>query len=241
VSTTATLPSASTHGRPTTRSGLQVSEVALGSHVDAPLHFEGPDSEARSLEDFDVDDFRLEALQVDVTGASARERIGTDDLHRETPDLSPEIEMLVVHTGWDRKWGEETYFDHPCLRESLAELCVDDGFVLGVDFLSPDETGTAGEAFADPGFPAHERLLSKELLIFENLTGLGAFREQCYEFHGYPITLRATKGPLASTPPRSGVRGHLTARTHRTAPYSGTRLRSGTPTSDGCLCVRRGR
>lgn len=36
------------------------------------MHFEGTDSDARLLEAFNIEGFRLEGLQVDTTGAGAR-------------------------------------------------------------------------------------------------------------------------------------------------------------------------
>lgn len=62
--------------------------------------------------------------------------------------------------------------------------------------LSPDGTETADEGPAEPGFPAHERFLSRGLLIFENLTGLGAFSDRRNEFHGYPIPLASDERPV---------------------------------------------
>ncbi len=51
---------------------------------------------------------------------------------------------VLVHTGWDRHWGTDRYFDgHPHLTGDLAKWLVDAGAALvGIDSLNIDGTET---------------------------------------------------------------------------------------------------
>lgn len=178
---------------------FQVSQVYLGSHagthVDAPTHAVDVTSEdapdPATLEDFEVEDFRLQARQIDVTGRGERAPVTVEDV----PDgvlQDDEIEMVVFHSGWAEKWGEDGYFDHPYLDARLADVLAEAGLAVGVDFLSPDETPTGDR---EPAFPAHEALLGQGLPIYENLAGLDSFPETRFEFHGYPIPLASERNP----------------------------------------------
>jgi len=176
--------------------GFQVSRVTLGTHagthVDAPLHFV---ESGRGLEEFSLQEFHFEALQVDVTGVGPRTAIEFGDLPGRARDPPDEVGLLVIRAGWGERWGRADYFDHPYLHPSLVDHCVTEGLAVGVDFPSPDETATREHDREFDRYPAHERLLGNGLLIFENLAGLDAFPERRYEFRAYPLLLTSEERP----------------------------------------------
>ncbi|GGN09440.1 cyclase family protein [Halarchaeum nitratireducens] len=171
--------------------GYHVCSLALGTHagthVDAPRHV---DAAGPTLGDVPLDEFRLDARLAPVD-AGAREAIGPDRL----PDPD-DADVLVVRTGWDAEWGTERYFDHPYLTAAAATWCVENNYHLAVDFLSPDPTPTANASPSDPsGFPAHERLLGADRLVFENLTGLDGLPDR-FALRAYPLKIDADGAPV---------------------------------------------
>jgi len=76
---------------------------------------------------------------------------------------------VLVHTGWDRHWRTDHYFEgHPFLTEAAATYLRDRGAALvGIDSLNIDDT-------ADPRRPVHTVLLAAGIPIVEHLTNLAA-------------------------------------------------------------------
>ena len=148
--------------------GYRVSEIRCGTHsgthVDAPSHI-GLEA---SLDSFDLERFVFDARVVDCTDYGSREPIGTEAL----PD-DDAGDMIVFRTGWDDHWGSARYLDHPYLGAGVVDRCVEAGWSVGLDTLNPDPTPGENAASEEPdGFPAHSELLSRGLVILENLTNL---------------------------------------------------------------------
>ena len=156
--------------------GYRVSELSCGSHtgthVDAPAHTE---ADGATLNDYPLSAFVRDAVVVDCRDLDGREPI--------PPERVPErdADCAVFRTGWDRHWGDDRYRDHPYLSVAAAERCVEQEYAVGIDVLSPDPTppvaGTFHHGDRDP-FGAHHTLLGAGLLVFENLTNLGAAPER---------------------------------------------------------------
>jgi kynurenine formamidase len=175
--------------------GYRVSELVCGTHagthVDAPSHTE---PEGASLGAFPVERFRFDAVRADVTGRDPRSRIGPAAL----PDaaVAADADLLVVHTGWDDRWGTDAYLDHPFLAPAAAEWCVENGLDVAVDAASPDPTPTPRAAPDEPGgFPAHRALLGAGRLVLENLRGLAAVPDR-FTLHAYPLAVDADGAPV---------------------------------------------
>lgn len=169
--------------------GYRVQALACGSHagthVDAPSHIE---ADGPMLDSFPVERFALDAVLADCTGRAPREPIGPEALPATDADI------VIVRTGWSDHWGDPTYRDHPYLTPAAGAFCVDQGYDLAVDTLNPDPTPTDRADPAEPsGFPVHHELLSNELLIFENLTGLSALPDR-FEFLAFPVKLAEGDG-----------------------------------------------
>jgi len=156
-----------------------------GTHVDAPSHTE-PDGV--DIDAYDVERFVLDAVTVDLRHRDPRSRIGESVLPTE------EADVVVLHTGWDRYWGEPQYFDHPFLTPEAADHCVEQGYDVAVDALNVDPTPTDNATDDEPeGFPAHHALLGADRLIFENLTGLSDVPRR-FELVALPIRLGNADG-----------------------------------------------
>lgn len=153
--------------------GFNVLHVRMGSqtgtHVDAPYHFL---VDGARIDELDLALFCGAAVVVDLRGTTARQAIGWDSLQPYADALAPG-RLLVLHTGWDRYWGTDTYFDHPYLDAEAAARVVAAGVrTVALDTLSLDETVLEGPQPA--GFAAHHAVLGAGGVIAENLTNIAA-------------------------------------------------------------------
>jgi kynurenine formamidase len=86
-----------------------------------------------------------------------------------------------VHSGWDRHWNTENYFEgHPFLTAQAALYLRDCGVKLvGIDSFNIDDT-------ADKSRPVHTILLGAEILIVEHLCNLDAVPDGGFVFSATP-------------------------------------------------------
>ena len=92
---------------------------------------------------------------------------------------------VLVHTGWDRYWRTDAYFEHhPFLTGRLAEWLADAGATLvGIDSHNIDSTDT-GER------PVHTTLLGRDIPIVEHMTGLSAVPDRGARFFAVPVKVK---------------------------------------------------
>ncbi len=148
-----------------------------GTYLDSPFH--------RYADGADLADLQLAALAdleclVVATGSEPRciERL----------PLTPEAvrgRAVLVHTGWDRHWRTDQYFEsHPHLSERLARWLVDAGAVLvGIDSFNIDCTDTGAR-------PVHTVLLAATIPIVEHLRGLEQLPARGARFFAVPPKVR---------------------------------------------------
>jgi kynurenine formamidase len=149
-----------THGAEGYRVSRLTTGTHAGTHVDAPAHTE-PDG--ATLGAFPVERFRWRTLRVDCTDLDARAPVPAERL--PPAEATADVDLLAVHTGWDRHWGTERYRDHPWLAPAAARECARRGLDVAVDAPSVDPTPPAartahatgaGEDAGDPGDPETE-------------------------------------------------------------------------------------
>lgn len=173
-----------------TEDGYRVAELACsthsGTHVDAPSHLR---EDGASLEAFDVADFRFDARVVDCTDLGEREPIPAERVPETDGNL------VVFHTGFAARWGEDGYFDHPYLSRAAAERCADQGCAVGLDAPSVDPTPTPNAGDDEPAnYPAHHALLGEGVVLLENLANLAGLAERV-TVHAYPLPVDADGAP----------------------------------------------
>lgn len=145
-----------------------------GTYMDVPYHRyrDGQDLSQVALERL-VD---LSGTTVHVTGMSGRAidwtQFGASEI---------EGRAVLVHTGWDRHWGTDAYFEgHPYLTEKAAVYLRDRGAaVVGIDSLNIDDTAGGTR-------PVHSILLGAAIPIVEHLTGLAVLPESGFRFSAAP-------------------------------------------------------
>jgi arylformamidase len=146
-----------------------------GTYVDSPFH--------RYENGKDLSELPLEALanleclvvRVDASAGPAIDRV---------PLTAREVggRAVLFHTGWDRHWRTDAYFDgHPHLTERAADWLAKAGAALvGIDSMNIDSIAT-GER------PVHSVLLGREIPIVEHMRGLAALPESGSRFFAVPV------------------------------------------------------
>ena len=150
-----------------------------GTHMDAPAHM--IDS-GWTLDQVEADRYFGLAVKVDVRGLTLVERS-----HLE-PVIRPGTEFVLLHTGWDHYWGTEDYYGaFPTLSLDAAEWLASLSLKgVGVDAISLDP-------MASEDFDVHLALLSRSVVLIENLRGLEALPEQ-FLFSAMPLKLADADG-----------------------------------------------
>ncbi|MGE0240190.1 MAG: cyclase family protein, partial [Parvibaculaceae bacterium] len=145
-----------------------------GTYIDVPFH--------RYADGHDLSELALKRVSnipgivLRVTGTQGR----AIDWHHFVP-VACRGHAVLVHTGWDRHWRTDQYFEgHPFLTEKAALYLRDQGALLvGIDSLNIDDT-TGGAR------PVHSVLLAAGIPIVEHLTGLQALPASGFRFTAVP-------------------------------------------------------
>ncbi len=159
-------------------SSFQIGRIDMiantGTYLDTPFHrFEdGPDLAGIGLE-------QMADLPAILVRQPWENGLMVDSARFEELDL--EGKAVLVHTGWDRHWGTDAYFDdHPFLTAEAAQLLVNRGAALvGIDSHNIDDTRTRSR-------PVHSALLRAGILICEHMTNLGALPDEGFTFTAAP-------------------------------------------------------
>ncbi|HIJ65102.1 MAG TPA: cyclase family protein [Candidatus Hydrogenedentes bacterium] len=149
----------------------------IGTHVDAPWHFE---EDGKKLHEIDTAVFFGEALLLDFPDAD----LITADLLGESP-LPPRV--LFKTRNSDYPVQGEIRNDYVALDADAAQRLVDDGVKLvGVDYLSV-------APYKQEGQGTHHRLLRNNVYIVEGLR-LGSLVAGTYRFIALPLPLVGADG-----------------------------------------------
>jgi kynurenine formamidase len=149
-----------------------------GTYLDSPFH--------RFGDGCDVAGLPLERVaELDAVVARLGDRAGraiNADVFRP---LDARGKAVLVHTGWDRHWRTDRYFEgHPYLTRAAAEFLAEAGVALvGIDSLNINDT-------ADGRRPVHTTLLGAGIPIVEHLRNLGELPEAGFRFSAVPVKVR---------------------------------------------------
>lgn len=145
-----------------------------GTYVDSPFHryADGADIAHLALDRL----AGLDGLVVDVTGARrraiARGVFAPFDVRGKA---------VLVHTGWDRYWRSDRYFENPPFLTADAALHLRDAgaHLVGIDAPNIDDT-------QDGARPVHTILLGAGIPIVEHLCRLGDLPTAGFRFSAVP-------------------------------------------------------
>ena len=149
-----------------------------GTYVDSPFHrYEnGKDLSELPLES--VADLDCVVVRVNPRGGRA-----IDEIPLSQGDVRGRA--VLFHTGWDRHWRTDTYFEgHPHLTARAAEWLVKAGVTfVGIDSFNIDSIDT-GER------PVHSILLGRDIPICEHMRGLSAVPDRGGRFSAVPVKVK---------------------------------------------------
>jgi kynurenine formamidase len=149
-----------------------------GTYVDSPYHRfpDAPDLAGLPLERL----ADLEYVYVD-----ARQRAGRGIGPEAVQGIECRGKAVLVHTGWDERWGTEAYFEpNPFLTGDACLALVEAGAVfVGIDSVNIDD-------MKDLRRPAHTVLLGAGVPVCEHMRNLGAADGAGGRLHAVPIAWR---------------------------------------------------
>jgi kynurenine formamidase len=151
-----------------------------GTHIDCGRHLinNGFETNSASLEKF-----YGKGLVIDCRKFSSKETITRSHLRLFESSIK-QAEFVLLHTGWSRLWGTSQYFnDFPVPDAEAAEYLTE--FTLkgvGIDTLSFDP-------IISTQLSAHMKLLSKEILLIENLTNIEKLPDEGFMFCCFPLRI----------------------------------------------------
>ncbi|MEZ4388851.1 MAG: cyclase family protein [Candidatus Krumholzibacteriia bacterium] len=156
----------------------------VGTHVDAPAHLI---TDAASLDQLSVDRFVGRAVVLDPGGLEDG-RVTVLRLEAQRDRLE-RMDFVLLRTGWARRWGQPGYLEgFPCLAPDAARWLADHGVRgFGVDAISVDPVG-------DSALAVHHELLSRGLVIVENLANLGVLPGTPFTFCALPLRIAGGDG-----------------------------------------------
>jgi kynurenine formamidase len=157
-------------------SSFQIGRIDMvantGTYLDCPFH--------RYADGADLAQIALDQM-AGLEGIVVRtgEALSIEASHVASLDMRGKA--VLFHTGWDRHWRTEAYFEnHPFLSAEAAELLAEGGAKLvGIDSHNIDDTRL-------PARPVHTILLGAGVLICEHLTNLGGLPVDGFRFSAVP-------------------------------------------------------
>ncbi len=153
----------------------------VGTHMDAPLHMiEG----GKYMDEFPPEKFTGPGVMVNVYKKPVIDVDALEGLSIQKGSI------IMLYTGMSEVYGTEDYnTTYPKITEAFAKKLVElDVSIVGMDMLNPD---------TDESFPIHKILLSKEVLIIENLTNISALvNASGFDVFAFPVKLHAEAAPV---------------------------------------------
>jgi kynurenine formamidase len=150
-----------------------------GTYLDTPYH--------RYADGYDLAGLDLERIS-NSPGIVVRVEGGSDRAIDWTAFGASDVagKAVLVHTGWDRHWRTDQYFEgHPYLTEAAAAHLRDRGAILvGIDSFNIDNVDGNTR-------PVHSTLLAAGIPIVEHMTNLGALPVTGFRFTAAPPKVKA--------------------------------------------------
>jgi len=145
-----------------------------GTYLDTPYH--------RYADGYDLAGLDLERI-ADSPGIVVRVEGSRERPIDWTAFAASDVggKAVLVHTGWDRHWRTDQYFEgHPYLTEDAAAYLRDKGALLvGIDSFNIDNVDGNTR-------PVHSTLLAAGIPIIEHMTNLGALPIVGFQFTAAP-------------------------------------------------------
>lgn len=148
-----------------------------GTHIDAPSHMI---NKGKTIDEFNINDFIGVALIIDVSNLK---KIDLENLIAYKEKIN-NCDFIILKTGWDKYWGSSEYLQgFPTLTEQAARwICSFNIRGVGTDTISID-------AFDSIDFEVHNTILSRGIMIIENMTNLNELKEEEFTLVATPLKI----------------------------------------------------
>jgi len=148
-----------------------------GTYIDSPFHRY---ADGKDLSELDL--VTIANLDGNVFHADPTKRAIDRNFFGKT---NVKAKAVLIHTGWDRHWRTEKYFEgHPYLTRDAAEYLRDSSVSLvGIDSLNIDDT-------SDGLRPVHSILLRANISIVEHLCNLSKLPDEGFVFYAVPVKVK---------------------------------------------------
>ena len=148
-----------------------------GTYIDAPFH--------RYSGGIDLSGLEMASI-ANLDGIVFRTAQGMRSIDEDVFESGHvEGKAVLIHTGWDRHWRTDAYFEnHPFLTRDAVEYLKSCGAALvGIDSLNIDDT-------TDGARPAHSILLKAKIPIVEHMCNLDELPDQGFRFFAVPAPVK---------------------------------------------------
>jgi kynurenine formamidase len=156
-----------------------------GTHIDAPGHMI---NNGIYLDHIGIEYFIGKATILDFSNGK-KPLLNPDDFNPEYINRISKVDFVIIKTLWGKYWGKNEYFqNYPYLSTESARFLA--GYKLkgvGIDTMSLEPPDTVH-------FYAHKILLSKNILIIENLTNLELIKSDFFTFLALPLKIKDSDG-----------------------------------------------
>lgn len=155
-----------------------------GTHMDAPSHFV---NNVLSIDKITVNRFLSNAVLIKMR-KGPNQLITRGDIVSSNARIN-HGDTIVFSTSWENEVDNDHYFSHnPGLGEDAAIYLIDKKVnAVCIDSPSIDRG-------SDNNFPVHKILLSKEILVVENLCNLDKLSSQYFKIIMLPLNLSGASG-----------------------------------------------
>jgi len=152
-----------------------------GTHIDAPLHFIPGGS---PIDAVPLDSIVGFARVLDFRSAPVKHEVIDPDYFRSRASVVQPGEIVVVHTGIWKVFGEESFTNTMPVpaNESIVYLQSKEIKAYATDCISVDPLG-------GPSYPNHHHLLDEGIPIIEGLTNLTQVQENPFFLIALPLKL----------------------------------------------------
>lgn len=166
----------------------------IGTHMDAPAHCY---KDLSTVDQIPLEHLINPGYLIDISYRLHADNYLTAEDIREFEEENGRIQeksCVLINTGWYQYWNNarqyHNEFHFPYIHRDAAELFSQRKIrALGIDTLSPDRP--------DGGYPVHGLLLSKNILIIENVNNLDELPSKNFTVTIAPLKLHgATESPV---------------------------------------------
>ena len=151
-----------------------------GTHMDAPAHIF---AQGKTLDKLPIDAFAGKALVVNCRSLAPGQDISIERVNAYG-EKAKRADFLLFNLGWDKKWGDKSYFgDYPCVDSDVLD------FVLGTNKKGIGFDVMGIDPIGDSALPRHRRLFEdKDIVNIENLKNLDKCGDDLFWFFALPLS-----------------------------------------------------